>query len=152
MRTVAAVCCGVLMLAAVGGAATGAAAGTAAPTPLFASVPTSGYPDRFPFGECTWWAAYNHPVSWSGDAGAWLQNARAAGAATSDVPSVGAIAVYAPGGPYSALGHVAIVIAVDAQSYRVSEMHAPDWGAVREREIAWPDPHALGFIPRPAIP
>src|SRR2546428_11938048 len=63
-----------------------------------AGVPEGGYPDPFPFGECTWWAAYNHTVTWSGDAKDWLANARAKGIATTDFPSVGALAVYRPGG------------------------------------------------------
>jgi surface antigen len=133
----------------------GGAAGSLAATPrapVLAAAPAGGYPDAFPYGECTWWAAYNHPVSWGGDARDWLANARAAGVATSAVPSVGAIVAYQPGGPYSELGHVAIVIAVNDRSYSVSEMHAPAWGVVSEREIAWPDPHVLGFIPPPAPP
>jgi len=63
------------------------------------------------------------------------------------VPSVGAIAVYRPGGTYSVYGHVAIVIAVAPTSYVVSEMNAPHWGKVTTREIRWPDPEAAGFIP-----
>jgi hypothetical protein len=31
-------------------------------------------------------------------------------------------------------------------------MHAPQWGVVRERDIAWPDAHALGFIPAGETP
>jgi surface antigen len=146
MRSVALVCV-VLVALAVAGAAAGTGATAALPAPLFASVPPGGYADPFPFGECTWWAAYNHPVSWSGDAGDWLRNARAASVATTGVPSVGAIVVYRPGGPYSSLGHVALVVAVERNNYRVSEMHAPEWGVVRERDVPWPDPFAQGFIP-----
>ena len=137
-----------LLPALVGSAAAAvAAAPPAAPlAPLFASVPTGGYPDPFPFGQCTWWAAYNHPVSWGGNAADWLANARAQGVATSDVPSTGAIAVFEPGGAYSALGHVAVVVAVTPDSYTVSEMNAPVWGEVATRVIAWPDPHVRGFI------
>ncbi len=115
--------------------------------PLFAWVPQGGYPDPFPFGQCTWWAAYNRRVSWGGNARDWLANANAQGIATSEVPSVGAIAVYRPGGRYSDYGHVAIVIGVGPHSYTVSEMYAPAWGRVSTRVVPWPDPDVLGFIP-----
>ena len=118
-------------------------------TALFLWVPAGGFPDGFPFGQCTWWAAYNRHVTWNGNAGDWLANASAQGVATSDTPTVGAIAVYRPGGHYSVYGHVAIVSAVSAHSYTVSEMNAVGWGRVSTREIARPDPEALGFIPLP---
>src|SRR5207245_2450617 len=116
--------------AVVGGAAVVAAAAPhAAPAPaLFPWVPAGGFPDGFPFGQCTWWAAYNRRVSWRGNAGDWLVNAQAQGVATSDYPSVGAIAVYRPGGDYSSYGHVAIVVAVTPHSYTVSVMNATTWG------------------------
>lgn len=145
MSIVGAIVALVLALGVLGGAV-GSVAATAARAPVLASAPAGGYPDAFPYGECTWWAAYNQPVTWGGDARDWLANAREAGVATSAVPSIGAIVAYRPGGLYSELGHVAIVIAVGERSYRVSEMHAPEWGVISEREIAWPDPHALGFI------
>jgi N-acetylmuramoyl-L-alanine amidase len=114
---------------------------------LFPWVPAGGFPDPFPFGQCTWWAAYNYRVTWRGNAGDWLANARAQGVATSATPTVGAIAVYRPGGASSPLGHVAIVIAVSGTSYTVSEMNAPFWGRVTTRSIAWPDGQLEGFIP-----
>ena len=115
--------------------------------PPFAWVPERGFPDAFPYGQCTWWAAYNRQVTWGGNARDWLNNARAQGVATSDYPSIGAIVVYKPGGAYSSYGHVAIVIQVSSRSYTVSEMNAPVWGRVSTRVIAWPDPHVQGFIP-----
>jgi surface antigen len=114
---------------------------------LFAWVPEGGFRDAFPFGQCTWWAAYNREVTWGGNARDWLENAKAQGVATADYPSLGAIAVYKPGGQYSEYGHVAIVTAVTPRSYTVSEMNAPVWGRVSTRVIAWPDPNVQGFIP-----
>ena len=136
-----------LFAVAVLGGAAGSLAAVTPSAPVLAAVPAGGYPDAFPYGQCTWWAAYNQPVTWGGDARDWFANASDAGVATSALPSVGAIVAYRPGGLYSELGHVAIVVAVREGSYRVSEMHAPEWGVVSEREIAWPDPHVLGFIP-----
>ena len=115
--------------------------------PVFTWVPSGGFSDRFPFGQCTWWAAYNRRVTWNGNAGDWLSNAKEQGVPTTEVPSIGAIVVYRPGGLYSLYGHVAIVIAVDPGSYTVSEMNAIGWGRVSTREIPWPDPHVQGFIP-----
>jgi hypothetical protein len=133
-----------------GGASTAvvALAPVAAPAvPLFALVPAGGFPDRFPFGQCTWWVAFNRRVTWGGNARDWLANAAAQGMSTSEIPSVGAIAVYRPGGPYSEFGHVAVVVAVKADTYTVSEMNATGWGQVSRRDMPWPDPHVAGFIP-----
>ena len=132
----------------------GSAAATIAtaphPTPavrLFPWVPAGGYPDRFPFGQCTWWAAYNHRVTWNGNAGDWLPNAAAQGVPISFRPSIGAIVVYRPSPTYSMFGHVANVIATGPDIYTVSEMNYLAWGAVDVRTISWPDPRVSGFIP-----
>ena len=125
-----------------------AVAPRAAPAaPLFAWVPPDGFRDQFPFGLCTWWAAYNRRVTWNGNAADWLANAAALGLPTSAEPSLAAIVVYRPGGHFSPFGHVAIVIATDADAYTVSEMNAPGWGRVSTRDLPWPDPDVLGFIP-----
>jgi CHAP domain len=145
-----------MTLIGLAGAATGAEVGglggstgieRAPLQPLFLWVPAGGFPDHFPYGWCTWWAAYNHPVSWSGNAGDWLKNASAQGAHTQSTPSVGAIAVFRPGSGYSALGHVAIVIAVSPRAYVISEMNWAGFGEVNTRTIGWPDRHVEGFIP-----
>ncbi len=127
---------------------------TAPAAALFPWVPAGGFPNAFPFGQCTWWAAYNRAVTWNGNAGDWLANAQAQGVATAPVPSIGAIAVFQPGGDYSPYGHVAIVIAVAPAGYTVSEMNAAGWAQVSTRSLAWPDPQAEGFIPlaEPARP
>src|SRR5438445_8269395 len=121
----------VLLLALTFPVLVGTTAGAVATAPhdppaaaLFSWVPAGGFPDRFPFGQCTWWAAYNRRVTWGGNAGDWLVNAQAQGVSTSEYPSVGAIVVYRPGGDYSTYGHVAIVIKVTPSSYTVSEMNA----------------------------
>ena len=142
--------CVVLFFSTFVGATTAAVATTPRDAPakqLFAWVPAGGFPDAFPYGQCTWWAAYNRQVTWGGNARDWLENAKAQGVATSDYPSVGAIVVYQPGGDYSSYGHVAIVTQVTPRSYTVSEMNAPVWGKVSTRVIAWPDPQVQGFIP-----
>jgi hypothetical protein len=118
--------------------------------PLFGDVPVAGYPDHFPFGQCTWWAAFNVRVSWWGDAGGWVANARAAGRATSPVPVVHSIVVYGPSPSYSHWGHVGLVLAVGPASFEVSEMNYADGGrgtgTVDQRASPWPDGLVEGFI------
>ena len=113
---------------------------------LLTWVPANGYPDRFPFGECTYWAAKNHLVTWNGNANVWIIGALLKGAPIASVPSVGAIVVYGAGNGYSDVGHVAIVVAAQPDQYTVSEMNYLGLGIVDERTIAWPDSHILGFI------
>jgi hypothetical protein len=132
----------------------GTAAATVASAPhpapairLFSWVPADGFPDRFPYGQCTWWAAYNRHVTWNGNAADWLANASAQGFHTQPTPTVGAIVVYRPGSGYSQLGHVAVVIAVSSTTYTISEMYFISFGEVNTRTIWWPDPHIQGFIP-----
>lgn len=139
----------VMAPAVVGSAAAGVALalGDALAPPLFVWVPAGGFPNAFPFGECTWWAAQNRRVTWGGHAGEWLANARAQGIPTSSEPEVGAIVVYRHGGDYSPLGHVALVIARSGDAYTVSEMNAVGHGRISTRVIAWPDPQVQGFIP-----
>ena len=43
--------------------------------------------------------------------------------------------------------HVALVTAVVPGAYTISEMNAVAWGVVSTRQLNWPDPHVLGFIP-----
>jgi surface antigen len=115
--------------------------------PLFPYVPAGGFPDPFPFGQCTWWAAYNYPVTWGGNATDWYGNARAQGVPTSASPSVGAIVVWGAGGGYSVYGHVAIVIALGARgSFEVSEMNYEGLGVIDRRWVSSYD-DIEGFIP-----
>ena len=139
-----------LSFPAVVGSAAGATAAAPHPAPetaLFQWVPAGGFPDHFPFGQCTWWAAYNRHVTWNGNAGDWLANASAQGFQTQGTPSLGAIVVYRPGSGYSQLGHVGVVIAASPTTYTISEMYVIAFGEVDTRTIGWPDPHVEGFIP-----
>ena len=101
----------------------------------------------WPWGQCTWYVAQHHRVTWGGNASDWLTNARAQGATTSSSPSVGAIAVFHKGAPYDAdFGHVALVIGVTQGSYSVVEMHYVGLGRIDARTIPRPDPYVEGFI------
>jgi hypothetical protein len=117
-------------------------------TALLPGVVPGGYPDNFPYGQCTYWAALNHRVTWSGNADEWIANAAARGVAVSSTPTLGAIAVYAAGSGYDQRdGHVAIVTAVVPGAYTISEMNYLGAGVVDARSVPWPDPRVLGFIP-----
>ena len=116
------------------------------PPDLLPGVPAGGYPDYFPDGQCTWWAAKNHRVTWNGDAWQWFENSLIAGATVEASPSVGDIVVWGPGDGYSQFGHVAIVVATTTNTYTVSEANYAGLGVVDLRTIKWPDPATEGFI------
>ena len=128
--------------------------------PQLPYVPAGGYPDTYlsPAGQCTTWAAFlwaghaGRGVTWGGDAWAWLANAAAQGYATSAVPSLGAIAVwpryYVAGDDATQWGHVAVVIAIDAGGYTVSEMNVLGAFRADTRHIALAGGQS-GFIPLP---
>lgn len=115
--------------------------------PLFSNVPANGFSNTFPFGQCTWWAAFNHPVTWSGNATDWWDNARSQGVRTSQSPSVGAIVVWRAGALYSVFGHVAIVTRVlGGGAFEVSEMNYYGEGIVDTRTVT-SGQDLEGFIP-----
>lgn len=105
-----------------------------------APYPTTG----FPFGQCTWWAALNVPVSWSGNAWQWWANSPAS--RHSSTPARGDIVVYGTDYPGSnGYGHVAVVIGVkSANQFDVSEMNFVGTGIVDERTSD--ASYVLGFI------
>lgn len=155
------VLCVPLFFAGGGNTSTAAAAPAAAPAsgqlgqahrvdlaPALAGVPAGGYSTgTFPWGQCTYWAAFNRKVTWNGDAWQWVSNAAAQGATITATPAVGEIVVYDRGHGYdSSAGHVALVVASSPSSYTISEMHYVGLGVVDTRTIAWPDSHVLGFI------
>jgi LysM repeat protein len=100
--------------------------------------------NRFAYGYCTWYVASQKNVTWLGNAWEWYEQARALGLPVGQVPRVGAIY----DGWDSGLGHVAIVIAVNANgSYRIREMNGPGgWGVITEREVPANSPRLIGFI------
>lgn len=114
--------------------------------PLFANVPPGGFPDTFPPGQCTWYAAWEHRVAWTGNAGDWWANARAQGAAESSTPSVGAIAVWRPSQSYSVYGHVGVVVQLGSGGFVVSEMNYVGWDVIDTRWVPSGDPALEGFI------
>jgi surface antigen len=99
--------------------------------------------NRFPYGWCTWYVASRRNVPWSGNAGAWLYNARAMGYSTGHSPTVGAIVVTNE----SWVGHVAIVEAVYGNQVKISEMNGTGgWGVVSTRTIPTYSSRIMGYI------
>src|SRR5581483_2939484 len=69
--------------------------------------------NTFPYGQCTYWVA-SQPyagVTWRGDAGTWLEAAKAVGRSTGMTPVAHSIVVFSGGG-YDPVGHVASVESV----------------------------------------
>lgn len=130
--------------------AIGGSVGTSQITPVQApaipGVPARGFSTgTFPFGQCTWWAAFNHNgVTWNGNATDWWANSPAN--LHMSQPAVGSIAVWKAGTAYGMYGHVAIVTAVQQNSFTVSEMNYRGWGVVDQRVTSFPDPSLWGFI------
>ena len=89
--------------------------------------------NNFPYGYCTYYVATKKHVTWRGNAGAWLYNARAAGRKTGKKPKVGAIVVTTEDARY---GHVAVVEAVGKDTITVSEMNYKGWGIVDRRTLS----------------
>lgn len=84
--------------------------------------PTGDVGNAYPFSQCTWWVYIRrHQLglpcgSYFGNGGQWANSARALGYQVNHTPSVGAIAVFAPGqdGASPIYGHVAVVERVDS--------------------------------------
>lgn len=86
------------------------------------------YPNYYPWGQCTWWAAQqrlDENLEGLGNAWSWAYNASSNGLSTGTTPAVGATVVFQPGVQgASSLGHVAHVVAVNGNgSFQVSEMN-----------------------------
>lgn len=89
--------------------------------------------NRFSWGWCTWYAAQRRgDVTWRGNAGQWLTNARAQGRATGRTPAVGSILVTSE----SWWGHVAIVESVQGDRVTISEMNYKGFGITSTRTIS----------------
>jgi len=89
--------------------------------------------NKFPYGYCTYYVANKKHVTWRGNAGAWLYNARAQGRKTGKKPKVGSIVVTTEDARY---GHVAIVESVGKDTITVSEMNYKGWGIVDRRTLS----------------
>jgi surface antigen len=103
---------------------------------------SGGSGHSFPYGYCTWYVAQRKYIPWSGNAGAWLYNAKSMGYATGKTPRVGAIMVSSE----SWWGHVGIVESVSGSTFTVSEMNYKAWAKKDIRTIAIGERVIRGFI------
>jgi surface antigen len=136
--------------------------------PAFPWVPQGGFPDIYPFGQCTYGAAYNFdpfPAGTGGgspenlgNAGDWYQTARTLGLPTlppTTLPPVGAAVSYQGFPGASAAGHIAVVISDDPSGtgYWIYEMNAVDvdqgTGITDVRHMTFPGDYLVGSIPAP---
>jgi hypothetical protein len=128
---------------------------------VFPWVPSGGFPDPYPFGQCTYFAAFNvdpfrpSAISNLGNGGDWYASARAMGLATlpaSVLPPYGSAVSYHGFKGDSGAGHVAVVISddVDGHGYWVAEMNViatnQGTGRVDVSHHAFPDPFLMGSI------
>ncbi|NQV13335.1 MAG: LysM peptidoglycan-binding domain-containing protein [Parcubacteria group bacterium] len=99
--------------------------------------------NRFSWGWCTWYVAERRgDVSWRGNAGTWLNNARAQGRATGRTPAKGAILVTSE----SWWGHVAVVESVQGDRVTISEMNYKGFGITSTRTISNSSGVIKGYI------
>ena len=89
--------------------------------------------NSFPYGYCTYYVANKRTVTWRGNAGAWLYNAKAQGYKTGKKPKAGAIVVTTEDARY---GHVAYVESVGKDTITVSEMNYKGWSVVNTRTLS----------------
>ncbi len=99
--------------------------------------------NSFPYGYCTYYVAQKKNVTWRGNAGAWLYNAKAQGKKTGSKPKSGSIVVTTDD-PY--YGHVAYVEKVKGDSIVISEMNYRGWGKVNTRTIPIKSRSIRGYI------
>ena len=101
-------------------------------------------PDRFSFGQCTYWADYEYHhltgywVDWIGNAYQWASGASAAGWIVSSTPHVPSIIVLQPGVQGAGyFGHVAVVERINSDgSVFTTNMNWYDGGGW-DRESVW---------------
>jgi hypothetical protein len=136
----------------------------AATTQVFPWIPTAGFPDYYPSGQCTYWAAFNFdpfPEGTGGgspgnlrNGGEWYSTAEGLGLPTlppSVLPPYGSAVAYAGLPGDSGEGHVAVVISDDANGggYWVSEMNVLGLGVVDVAHETFPSPYLKGSVLAP---
>jgi hypothetical protein len=152
---------------AMGGSAPDCPSGrceVAGTTGVFPWVPAAGFPDYYPTGECTYWAALNFdpfPAGVGGgsprnlgNGGDWYSKAESLGLATlppSVLPPYGSAVSYLEFPGATAAGHVAVVISddVNGEGYWVSEMNVLGLGVVDVAHEPFPDPYLQGSVLAP---
>lgn len=99
--------------------------------------------NHFPYGYCTYYVAQRTKVTWRGNAGAWLYNAKAQGYKTGKKPKVGSIVVTTEDAYY---GHVAYVEKVGNGTITVAEMNYKGFGIESRRVLSQNSRVIRGYI------
>ncbi len=107
-------------------------------------ISTGGSYNGFPAGYCTYYVAKKRgDVTWRGNAGTWLNNAKAQGRPTGSTPKAGAIVVTGESG----WGHVGYVEKVNKDgSYTISEMNYAGFNRTSTRTLNSGSGQVKGFI------
>lgn len=119
--------------------------------PLFAKTPPGGFDvGGLPYGQCTWFVAWERGIVAHANGTDWVPNLAARGFITSSRPTVGAILswrAFAPG--YGVYGHVALVVDVDpdGKGFTVAEGNVLGLGLADVRWVPITDPGLEGFVP-----
>ena len=140
----------------------------AGPHAVFPWMPAGGFADAYPYGQCTYGAAYNFdpfpagtgggPPQNLGNGGGWYSAAQHLGLATlpaSVLPPLGAAVSYQGFPGDGGAGHVAVVIADDASGagYWIYEMNVirvnEGTGITDVRHMNFPGDWLVGSIPAP---
>jgi len=105
-----------------------------------------GLSHKYPYGQCTWWAAQKRSIPSWGNAKDWLNNAISYGFPVCKgrycTPQVGAIISLNE----SRLGHVAYVERVTESKIIFSEMNYIGWGKMDWRSLKFGDYRIQGYI------
>lgn len=108
--------------------------------------------DSYYYGECTFGCCQS--AAWVqdgwGNAGDWASNAAASGFQLTNIPTQGAVVIYAPGDGYSRFGHCALVTDVGVgDQFLVHEMNFAAWNEYDDRWSSSYD--VLAFILPPGV-
>ncbi|MDD2487738.1 MAG: LysM peptidoglycan-binding domain-containing protein [Candidatus Gracilibacteria bacterium] len=110
------------------------------------SVAYTGNGNKFAWGNCTYFVANHKNVTWRGNAGQWIQNARAAGVPTGSEAVNGAIISFKGSGYNPYYGHVGLVTGVEGDDIIVKDMNYRRINEVTVRRISKNDPSIKGYI------
>lgn len=99
------------------------------------SVKYTGKWNKFAWWNCTYFVANHKNVTWRGNAGQWIQNARAAGVPTWSEAAAGAIISFRGSGYNPYYGHVWLVVWVEWNDVIVKDMNYRRINEVTVRRI-----------------
>ncbi|MCK9273142.1 LysM peptidoglycan-binding domain-containing protein [Candidatus Gracilibacteria bacterium] len=110
------------------------------------SIKYTGKGNKFAWGNCTYFVANHKNVTWRGNAGQWIQNAKAAGVPTGSEAAPGAIISFRGSGYNPYYGHVGLVVGVEGNDVIVKDMNYRRLNEVTVRRINKNDSSIKGYI------